>query len=76
MVERQALAKNLLGAGCGAEAVPDPADLGQIQRAVPQYEPTRRFYLKNGYDQEALVRDYYNDGDSLVIFRKRLDAAT
>lgn len=39
---------------------------------LPLYDPTRRFYLKNGYDREAVVRDYYRDGDDLVIFRKRL----
>jgi ribosomal protein S18 acetylase RimI-like enzyme len=39
---------------------------------VPEYELTRRFYLKNGYDQEAVIRDYYRDGDDLVVFRKRL----
>jgi ribosomal protein S18 acetylase RimI-like enzyme len=40
--------------------------------SVETYEPTRKFYLKKGYEQEALVRDYYTDGDGLVIFRKRL----
>lgn len=39
---------------------------------LPIYEPTRRFYLRNGYDQEAVLRDYYADGDDLVAFRKRL----
>ena len=43
---------------------------------LPSYEPTRRFYLKNGYDKEAVLRDYYRDGDDLVIFRKRLTVAT
>lgn len=38
----------------------------------PLYEPTRRFYLKNGYDREAVLRDFYRDGDDLVVFRKRL----
>ncbi|MBL8795592.1 MAG: GNAT family N-acetyltransferase [Planctomycetia bacterium] len=36
------------------------------------YGPTRRFYLKHGYEQEAVLRDYYSDGDDLVMFRKRL----
>lgn len=36
------------------------------------YEPTRRFYLKHGYDREATVRDFYADGDDQVIFRKHL----
>jgi ribosomal protein S18 acetylase RimI-like enzyme len=43
---------------------------------LPSYEPTRRFYVKNGYDKEAVLRDYYRDGDDLVIFRKRLIEAT
>jgi ribosomal protein S18 acetylase RimI-like enzyme len=40
--------------------------------SVPLYEPTRQFYLRIGYEQEALLRDYYSDGDGLVVFRKRL----
>jgi ribosomal protein S18 acetylase RimI-like enzyme len=40
--------------------------------ALPYYELTRKFYLKHGYDQEATVRDYYSDGDSMVMFWKRL----
>ena len=39
---------------------------------MANYAPTRRFYLRNGYDQEAVLRDYYRDGDDMVIFRKRL----
>jgi ribosomal protein S18 acetylase RimI-like enzyme len=43
---------------------------------LPYYELTRKFYLKNGYEQEATLRDFYSDGDNLVVFRKRLlDAA-
>jgi ribosomal protein S18 acetylase RimI-like enzyme len=40
--------------------------------SLPHYDLTRRFYLKNGYDQEARIRDYYADGDDLIVFRKRL----
>ena len=40
--------------------------------SLPHYELTRKFYLKNGYDQEATLRDYYADGDSMVVFRKKL----
>jgi GNAT superfamily N-acetyltransferase len=40
--------------------------------SLPSYDPTRRFYLKHGYEQCAVVPDFYADGDSLVIFRKRL----
>lgn len=38
----------------------------------PHYELTRRFYLKHGYERAALLDDYYADGDSMVVFRKRL----
>jgi len=40
--------------------------------SLPLYEPTRKFYLKNGYDQDAILRDYYAEGDSMVVFRKKL----
>jgi ribosomal protein S18 acetylase RimI-like enzyme len=40
--------------------------------SLPHYELTRRFYLKHGYEQAALLRDYYTDGDDMVVFRKRL----
>lgn len=40
--------------------------------SLPSYAPTRNFYLKHGYEQVATVPDFYADGDSLVIFRKRL----
>ena len=40
--------------------------------SLPMYEPTRKFYLKYAYDQEATVRDFYSAGDHQVIFRKLL----
>jgi GNAT superfamily N-acetyltransferase len=40
--------------------------------SLPHYEKTRRFYPKHGYEQEALLRDFYAEGDGKVIFRKRL----
>jgi GNAT superfamily N-acetyltransferase len=40
--------------------------------SLPLYELTRKFYLKNGYDQDAVLRDYYAEGDSMVVFRKKL----
>lgn len=33
-----------------------------------QYEPTRRFYLKLGYKQEAVLADFYAPGDDKVIY--------
>ncbi len=40
--------------------------------SLPQYELTRMFYVKHGYEQHAIVRDFYADGDDLIIFRKHL----
>ena len=40
--------------------------------ALPAYESARQFYLRAGYDEEARVRDYHEDGDDMVLYRKRL----
>ena len=39
--------------------------------SLPHYQLTRQFYVKHGYDKEAVLRDYYADGDDMVVFRKR-----
>jgi ribosomal protein S18 acetylase RimI-like enzyme len=36
------------------------------------FEQTRAFYRKNGYDEEARIRDYYKAGDDKIVFRKAL----
>ncbi len=43
--------------------------------SAPQYDATRAFYQRCGYEEEARVRDYWTDGDDLVLFRKRLVGA-
>ena len=40
--------------------------------SLPHYDLTRRFYLKQGYEQAARIKDFYADGDDLVVFSKRL----
>jgi ribosomal protein S18 acetylase RimI-like enzyme len=40
--------------------------------SMPHYDLTRRFYRKHGYEQEAVLRDFYSEGDSMVVFRKRI----
>jgi ribosomal protein S18 acetylase RimI-like enzyme len=40
--------------------------------SMPHSDLTRKFYAKQGYDVEAVLRDFYSDGDSMVVFRKRL----
>ena len=39
---------------------------------LPEYLPTRQFYISTGYTQEAVIRDFYKAGDDLVIFTKHL----
>jgi GNAT superfamily N-acetyltransferase len=40
--------------------------------SLPGYAATRGFYLRHGYDAHGAVRDFYADGDDLLVFRKRL----
>src|SRR5262245_38537366 len=40
--------------------------------SLPHSELTRRFYLKHGYAVTGVLRDFYSDGDDMVVFRKRL----
>ncbi|TSA33632.1 MAG: GNAT family N-acetyltransferase [Porphyromonadaceae bacterium] len=39
---------------------------------LPNYEPTRAFYLKNNYIEKARFEDFYNDGDDKVVYIKKL----
>jgi ribosomal protein S18 acetylase RimI-like enzyme len=39
---------------------------------LPNYEPTRKFYLATGYTLEATLKDFYHEGDDLIIFTKHL----
>jgi ribosomal protein S18 acetylase RimI-like enzyme len=39
--------------------------------SLPHYELTRKFYVKHDYDREAVLRDYYSEGDDMVVFRKK-----
>lgn len=38
----------------------------------PSYEKERKFYEKNLYDKLVEIKDFYNEGDSLVIYGKYL----
>jgi len=37
-----------------------------------QYEPTRAFYLHCGYQEEAILKDFYSPGDDKVIYVKKI----
>jgi GNAT superfamily N-acetyltransferase len=39
---------------------------------TPLYDPTRRFYLNNGYALAATVPDFYADGDGMAVFSKKV----
>ncbi len=39
---------------------------------TPEYEPTRRFYDRMGYDGHLAARDYYKQGDDLIVYSKHL----
>lgn len=38
---------------------------------TPLYESTRKFYVNMGYTAEAVIKDFYSQGDDLTIFVKR-----
>jgi GNAT superfamily N-acetyltransferase len=40
--------------------------------ALPIYDLTRKFYVKHGYEITGVIRDFYADGDDMVVFRKLL----
>lgn len=40
--------------------------------SMPEFDLTREFYHKIGYTQEAIIRDFWKEGDDKVIFWKKL----
>ena len=38
-----------------------------------EFQLTRRFYEQLGYEQEAVIRDFWKDGDDKVIYWKKLN---
>ena len=36
------------------------------------FERTRNFYRKNGYEEEARIREFYAEGEDKIVFRKFL----
>jgi ribosomal protein S18 acetylase RimI-like enzyme len=39
---------------------------------TPEFEHVRSFYRKNGYDEEARIREFYAKGADKIVFRKAL----
>jgi GNAT superfamily N-acetyltransferase len=76
-----AVRRGLQGGGVGGELLARAEE--DVRRAggrlllietssLPHYERTRAFYLKHGYELHAVLRDFYADGDDMVVFSKRL----
>ena len=74
-----AVRKDHQGQGYGAKLV------AEVERALAKervlivetsglddFEATRAFYRNCGYDKEAVIRDYWAEGDDKVIYRKSL----
>ena len=40
--------------------------------SIDHYTLTRKFYDKLGYRQEAIIKDFWNEGEDKVIFWKKL----
>lgn len=76
-----AVVKNLQAKGIGAQLMRHVEEdvkgkNGRIilieTSSLPHSELTRKFYLKQGYAINAVIKDFYADGDDMVIFRKRM----
>jgi ribosomal protein S18 acetylase RimI-like enzyme len=39
---------------------------------TPDFEHVRAFYRKNGYNEEARIREFYAEGADKIVFRKAL----
>lgn len=39
---------------------------------LPLFQGTRDFYRRQAFEEEARIRDFYNDGEDKVVFRKVL----
>jgi len=37
-----------------------------------EYAPTREFYIRMGYENEASIKDFYKPGDDLKVYTKRV----
>lgn len=39
---------------------------------LPEFELTRKFYDQCGYHKEAVIRDFYREGEDKIVFWKKL----
>ncbi len=69
---RNGVGRALLAACESAVCEQDGRILIAETSGTPLYENTRQFYLRTGYVNEAIIKDFYTPGDDLWIFIKRL----
>lgn len=76
-----AISKNLQGKGIGAEMMTYVENLLREKgkrilivetSALPEFELTREFYDKLDYKREAVIREFYQEGEDKVVFWKKL----
>lgn len=76
VVSKQIQAKGLGGQLLAAVEEDIRAQNGRLllleTSSLPEYELTRKFYLKNKFTVAAVLKDYYADGNDMVVFGKRL----
>ncbi|MDR2010247.1 MAG: GNAT family N-acetyltransferase [Bacteroidales bacterium] len=77
-----AIHKNFQGRGFGAQIMTYLEELLQKSNnriliaetsGLPDFEQTRKFYKKLNYQQEAIIREFYQKGEDKVIFWKKLN---
>ena len=73
--------KQIQARGVGSQLLRHAEDVARAQHGrlmmvetsgLPSYELTRRFYVKQGYEIAAVLKDLYADGHDMVVYRKRL----
>lgn len=76
-----AVHKNYQGRGIGKKLMEHVEDLlaGKNARillvetsGLPEFEATRAFYIGLKYTKEAVIREFYKEGDDKVVFWKKL----
>jgi len=77
-----AIHKDYQGKGLGREIINFVENLvkekdGRIliieTSGLPEFEDTRRFYIKLNYNQEAVIKDFYDEGEDKIVFLKKLN---
>ena len=78
VVSKQVQAKGLGGRLLAAVEDAVRAERGRLllleTSSLPEYELTRKFYLKNHFSVWATLKDFYADGNDMVVFGKRVGA--